>query len=42
MRLFFCFLICLLGMAFYVNKRTGVVDIVISILKDKFDKSKSS
>ena len=40
MRLFL-FLICSLGVAFYINKRTGAKNIIINILRDKFIKSKS-
>jgi len=35
------FLICSLGVAFYINKRTGAINIIINILRDKFIKSKS-
>ena len=37
----FVFLICSIGIAFYINRRTGAVNIIIDILRDKFIKSKS-
>lgn len=38
----FVFLMCSIGVAFYINRRTGAVDIIITILMDKFIKSKSA